>query len=155
MRSPVRTWVSPMVRKEDLGASGVFEGDEEVDPLGAFAGERSDARRGGRGVLEPEAEGRSVRTPSQPYVPMSTERRAHNATHYPPRSWCRHCVEGRGMCGPHLRREEEQVGSGIGKLNFDYCFLRSRPGEPPATTLIGVDCYTQAVLAHGVLRKGT
>ena len=133
--------------EDELDKSGVLD-DDECD------GDRRRSSGTGTGVFEPSAEGRSVRTPTPPYVPSEKERRDHDATHFPPRSWCPHCVAGRGMASQHRQSDEERLGQ-VGELHFDYCFLRSEPGEPPATTLVGVDRYTHAVLAHVVPRKGT
>ena len=132
---------------DELEQSGVF--DDE--PRAEFVPE---VRESGRaGMVVPE-EGRTIRTPAPPYVPSVKERREHNATHYPPRSWCRHCVEGRGLASPHCRAEADEPG-GIGELLFDYCFLRSKVSGESATTLVGVDRHTQGVLAHVVPSKGT
>ena len=123
----------PVIEEEDLDVSGVFDDVGEMGVLGAFAEEeRGGAKRGGRGVVEPEAEGRIVRTPSQPYVPTPAERRAHNATHDPPRSWCRHCVEGRGMAAPHQGDHTNQqqlleVHTKKGELHLPTCADRSLP----------------------------
>ena len=43
----------------------------------------------------------------------------------------------------------------MGELHFDYCFLTNKPGSESATTIVGVDKYTQGVLAHVVPKKGT
>ena len=43
----------------------------------------------------------------------------------------------------------EEVETGP-EFHFDYCFLTGLPGEDPATTFVGVDKYTQGVLAHVV-----
>ena len=152
--------------EDELDKSGVFDDEPSGDSaepreLPKASGSKDDQRLfsgdisgRGRGVVEPSEEGREVRVPRAPYVPTAKERCEHDATHYPLRSWCPHCVRGRGIAGPHLRQEDDRVGD-VGELHFDYCFLRGRAGDVPATTLVGVDRYTQAVLAHVVPKKGT
>ena len=138
-----------------LERSGVF--DEDDPGGGEPAGAEELPRASGDsdpGALGPSEEGRRARVANAPYVPSDKERREHDTTHYPPRSWCPHCVEGRGLAAKHSRSDEERVGA-VGELHFDYCFLRGESAEPPATTLVGVDRYTQAVLAHIVPKKGT
>ena len=95
-----------------------------------------------------------MRTAPASYTPSAKERREHEVTHYPPRSWCRFCVEGRGIAGQHSRCDEAQIGE-IGELHFDYCFLTGKVGPVPATTIVGADKRTQAVLAHVAPKKGT
>ena len=95
-----------------------------------------------------------MRTKPVPCVPTAKERRGHNLTHYPFRAWCVCCVAGRATAAPHFRGGDKEVPAG-GELHFDYCFLRSRPTEEPATTIVGVDRSTEGVLAHVVPAKGT
>ena len=120
---------------KELLRSGVF--DDDVSGDGGDQGERArssgEAEKRGRssgsgcGFMEPEEEGRPARAPNPPYVPTAKERREHSATHYPPRSWCKFCVEGRGVASSHHRCDEERVGD-IGELHFDYCVLAGKPG---------------------------
>ena len=140
-----------MLRKsgvfEEEGGRGDSRGSRDVEE-----GKRGRSNGQGRGVVEPEEEGRPVRTAAPPSLPTAQERREHNATHHPPRSWCRYCVEGRGIASAHARCDEERVGD-IGELHFDYCFLTNKVGSESATTIVGFDKYTQGVLAHVVPEK--
>ena len=149
--------------EEELQRSGVFDDDDRSgDSSGRDkrarasedAEERGRSNGSGRGVIEPEEEGRPVRTTAPPCLPTAKERREHNTTHHPPRSWCRYCVEGRGIASAHARCDVERVGD-VGELHFAYCFLSGKPGTESATTIAGVDKYIEAVLAHVVPRKGT
>ena len=38
-----------------------------------------------------------------PKLPSQREREEHQMTHLPYRSWCSHCVRGKGKEAPHLR----------------------------------------------------
>ena len=69
-------------------------------------------------------EGRRMRGPSTPYVPIDKERREHNLTHYPHRTWCEICMRGRGVAGRHSPCSDE-VDNSAGEFHFDYCFLNS------------------------------
>ena len=57
-------------------------------------------------ALAEEEEAHVVPTLPTPYQPSRSEYLDHCVTHYPYRSWCSHCVEGRGrefghlLCGP-------------------------------------------------------
>ena len=42
-----------------------------------------------------------------PTQPTLKEIQEHELTHLPPRSWCRHCLRGRGTSLPHFRSETE------------------------------------------------
>ena len=48
-------------------------------------------------VVEAEEESQPVDTLPTPNMPTQSERDDHDLTHYPYRSWCKHCVEGRGV----------------------------------------------------------
>ena len=48
-----------------------------------------------------------VRARRPPKEPTELERIKHEATHIPYRSWCQHCIRGRGRNKPHLRKKEE------------------------------------------------
>ena len=105
----------------ELNRSGVFDDSddgayEEFHASGSIPG----ASRARPGVVEPE-EGREVRTAKPPYVPSEKERRQHNATHFPLRSWCEHCVRGRGIASKHSQGDGEEIG-GVGEMHVDYCF---------------------------------
>ena len=54
-----------------------------------------------------EEEGQMPKIRRGPIGPTKSEREIHEATHVPYRSWCRHCVRGRGRNAPHTRRGEE------------------------------------------------
>ena len=91
-----------MFEDEDDGDYKEFHAQEEE------VGDTKSSSRSRSGVVEPP-EGRPVRTATPPYVPSEQERRAHNVTHFPPRSWCEHCVRGRGLASKHVRGDGEQI----------------------------------------------
>ena len=68
--------------------------DEQCDPLEEQVGDRGD---GGKISKEDEIEVEEVEVPRsmpQPKMPTAEEKRAHELTHCPFRSWCKHCVRG-------------------------------------------------------------
>ena len=56
--------------------------------------------------------------------PTEAEVEEHNLTHLPYRSWCRHCVRGRGKEMPHRKLEDE---AGMPEVHADLCFLATKP----------------------------
>ena len=154
-------------RRRDARAAARAGGREErgIDPVVGEGGnepEETFMDNGGRPAAEEaeiageedEDESRPVRTRIASYAPTLRERREHNVTHYPFRSWCPCCVAGRAAAAPHFRGGDKEIPVG-GEFHFDYCFLRKRPASEPATTLVGVDRTTQGIVAHVVPKKGT
>ena len=137
-----------------------MEVDASVGPL------RMDTAAGESGVIEPDdesTEGMKVRVPTVPYVPTENERRVHNVTHYPHRTWCEVCMAGRTVAGAYRRSDEESDPS-AGEFQFDCCFLKTKVAEDPAVTLIRVDkaprtqsllmwCQRRALALNGWLRS--
>ena len=56
---------------------------------------------------EPE-EARKPKTKPDPKLPSKQEIEEHNITHLPYRSWCPHCVAGRGLSTPHRSSDENK-----------------------------------------------
>ena len=76
--------------------------------------------------LEAEAEeydSREVKRVCSPCKPSLSEVDHHNSTHLPYRSWCRHCVKGRGKEAAHQKARSE--AGDVPEFHFDWCF----PGE--------------------------
>ena len=48
-----------------------------------------------------EEEGRAPRVQRKPMTPTKAEVEEHEATHFPPRAWCRHCTAGHGISNQH------------------------------------------------------
>ena len=59
---------------------------------------------------------------NDPKMPSRAKVEAHNLTHLPYRSWCKHCVKGRGKELPHQRAKRE---TDMHEFHFDWAF----PGE--------------------------
>ena len=72
---------------------GIVRDEEGVDVPGASASADSP---------EEEEEAADPRMPREPIQPTEAERRLHEPTHLPFRSWCTHCVNGRMDKLPHV-----------------------------------------------------
>ena len=97
---------------------------------------------GGRPTVEPmeaaeEAEptdAREARRAPTPEEPTVSEREAHAlAGHAVFRSWCRHCVRGRGREAAHSSSSRPETG--IPVISWDYCYLTSRKDASGKATL--------------------
>ena len=75
--------------------------------------------------LLPEEHHFHPRSKPLPKEPSIEERRAHELTHLPARSWCETCVKSFGLENPHRRR---RGGRDLPELHVDYMFI-GRQGE--------------------------
>ena len=109
---------------------------------------------------EPGEEAASVPVLRDPGEPTQAEVDQHNLTHAAFRSWCPHCVRGRGRNAAHrtIRRDADALPT----LSFDYCFLGSKnPDEDHEQESAGMtpvivmhDDVSGSVFAHAVPKKG-
>ena len=97
-------------------------------------------------------EGAAVRTMRSPTEPTAKERADHDATHMPFRSWCAHCVEGRGESLPHLKSENTDIT--VPEISLDYCFTRKTEEERNVTILVMKDRQSRVIIGNLVLTKG-
>ena len=110
--------------RQSAGSSGAVPFQRGIDPT-ADEGEpeesfeqfcdRKDAEEAEDvvdGIVGDGQEGRQVRTRIAAYVPTPTERKLHNVTHYPFRSWCACCVAGRAPAAPHYRGGDKEIPEG-------------------------------------------
>ena len=74
--------------------------------------------------VEAEEESQPVDSLPSPYMPTQSERDDHDLTHAVYRSWCRHCVEGRGLEMAH-RLGDDHSERGVAVVGFDYMFFYS------------------------------
>ena len=72
---------------------------------------------------------REVQKMNDPKMPSKEEVEKHNMSHLPYRSWCRHCVRGKGKELAHKKANRETE---MHKFHFDWVI----PGEEePRITL--------------------
>ena len=86
--------------------------DHSAQPLASCG---TDGEKGG------ESDVRSPKKVQDPRVPPQAEVDEHNTTHLPYRSWCTHCVRGRGEAHPHHKTGDEERD--VPELHMDYCFV--------------------------------
>ena len=136
--------ISPQLRNQVSSAGGrtqVFSTgsrDPEVASGGDVESERNKSAE--RVVIESESieadeEGRHPRRPLSISRPTKKEIEEHCVTHWPFRSWCRHCVCGRAQVSPHFARSDldRQLGrNGPPTISMDHCFLGSTDEESTA-----------------------
>ena len=150
---------------EDVGS----EGEQRAKrPRGAEEGAEGESESPtSGGALEEEA--REVSSPPIPETPSLEEVRKHRLTHTPYRSWCPHCVRGKGRNDRHVRSTQSGRWDGIPKVVSDYFFIgRRRPkgrleraqdeeeaerdGQTPI--LVIKDVKSKAIYAHACPCKG-
>ena len=54
--------------------------------------------------------------------PSKKEVDEHERTHLPFRSWCAHCVRGKGQSHPHWNKSKEDCG--IPTISWDYVYMK-------------------------------
>ena len=85
--------------------------------------------------------------------PTVSEIVAHNRSHTPYRSWCKHCVAGRAPNLPHRPRRPDQ-GALKNETAADYCFLRNAARDVSQPVLVARDRRRGIYIAHAVPFKG-
>ena len=68
-----------------------------------------------------------------PKLPSQAEVEEHDLTHLPFRSWCRHCVRGRGRAADHRAQDRDD---GLLEFHVDYCFLSSAESSEKYTIMV-------------------
>ena len=144
-----------------------LEGSDEIEERGSVSASAELANAlGGRAPMEAQGSADEVeptgardprRAPS-PDDPTEAEVEAHKLSgHVCFRSWCRHCVRGRGSEAAHA--STKPLPSALPVLSWDYCYLSSREearaaadGESPV--LVMWDSKGKGLGAHIIPAKG-
>jgi hypothetical protein len=94
---------------------------------------------------------RATQKVKDPKMPKQEEIEEHEKTHLPYRSWCRHCVRGRGKEALHKKMKEKPD---INEVHFDFFFM-GKEGEPGRTIPIAAvkERITGMMMAAVVPRK--
>ena len=145
--------------REQTGRRGMGESSGEV--LG-----NEDA---GEEVVEAEEEAQAVDSLPSPNMPSQSERDDHDLTHYPYRSWCEHCVEGRGLEMGH-KLGHDHWNRSVAMVSFDYMFVtqsnvytredwsaceeRDIGSKLLLKVLVVMDMRSKAIFAHAMPSKG-
>ena len=105
------------------------KGDRKVGELCPAEDEGQEAPKGEEGQEDGE-EAREVKAPPIPDTPSREQVRIHRLTHRPFRSWCPHCIRGKGRSDQHRQSSQKDVHSEIPKIVSDYFFVgQRRPKE--------------------------
>ena len=106
---------------------------------------------------ESEEDGREAKVMTGPRKPTKAEVEVHELTHIPYKSWCRHCVRGRGIHSPHHKVDRSSEEEGLPMIVCDYAFLTEKVGDvvKRLTILVLADFKTKAVLVMVVPQKGS
>ena len=112
-------------------------------------------RREGQKQVEPEElEDGARRTVKMqdPKLPSVEEIREHSITHLPYRSWCRHCVRGRGREMNHKAAEEKQ---GMHEIHMDLCFPGEEDSSGNLTVMVARERAAKMTMAAAIPSKTT
>ena len=103
---------------------------------------------------EPDKGMRMTAQMNDPKDPSEQERREHEMSHLPFRSWCRHCVRGRGKEAAH-KKQSDHEGS-LPEVHFDFAFMgdEADPGNTVAMHVARVR-DSRMTLATAVPSKST
>ena len=90
----------------------------------------------------------------RPYTPTAAEVEAHLPLHLEFRSWCPHCVAGKGIATQHRESAGESDNMGI-TVSLDYCFMTADDAEEDMKAiLICYDHSKKGLWALPVEQKG-
>ena len=122
-----------------------------------------------REMDEESEQARQPKVPRGPLEPTEQEKADHEATHLPYRSWCVHCLQGRGCSAPHTSTEKH-VEAGVPVVSMDYAFLGAKNDKQLTSneetefcqdqrtqllpTLVLVESRHKAIYAHMARKKG-
>ena len=121
----------------------------EHEIVGMFSDDDNEAED-----IEQEAR-RAAHQRRQHRAPTEQEMEEHRGTHLPYRSWCPHCVAGRGPGTQHRKtRAADEKERGVASVAVDYCFLRNAVGGDYVPVVVMEDYDTRLLAAHVVPAKG-
>lgn len=112
------------------------------------AGGLSDESVEGEGEQGEDEEARTPKILADAGTPSKREVEEHVVAHWPYRSWCPHCVRGRGRRAPHRARGESERQ--IPVASADYCFIDrdTDDGDAETPVLVTSDSATGTVFAN-------
>ncbi|CAJ1440802.1 unnamed protein product, partial [Effrenium voratum] len=91
-----------------------------------------------------------------PIKPTADEVRQHNISHIPYRSWCGHCVRGKGRALQHQqnRASREEAGRARPRVSMDYFQLGKKSDDSALPLLAIIDEKSQRVFSVALPGKG-
>ena len=119
--------MSSSIRPKEMNHEPVNTEVETCDPVEAHDEQEErqefDRRDEDAEAEEESGEAKASRRITQPRLPSSEERRIHELTHCPYRSWCEHCIRGQGSEYRHSTVTGANAEEGVPRVIMDYCFL--------------------------------
>ena len=95
---------------------------------------------------------RNPKIARRPHAPTKAEVVAHMTLHAEYRSWCPHCVHGRGISHQHRSSQDEKLGR---EFSMDYAFMTAEEiGEDMCPVIVGFDHGSSGIWALAVDQKG-
>ena len=137
--------VSPVETERQVGLDDATAAARHVD-------EEDDGFFFGDGDLEFEQGSRRPIAAPNPKKPSKEEVAEHELTHLPFRSWCAHCVRGKGKSADHRKVQEDR---GIDEVHVDYCFMGGGDESFKNTILVAKHIQSKAVMCSVVPKKGS
>ena len=113
---PLVKLINSAAGSSECAAKGVEEEDEEEKA----SEEDVECHPCGDGLDGYEAGNRKTVNVNSPYKPSEAEVDDHYLTHLPYRSWCRHCIRGRGKETSH--QQQAGVEGTVPEFHMDFCF---------------------------------
>ena len=139
------------------GGRGVLGNQSEsVRPQIMNFDEGDEVKQDEGAISEEEEEGQKTKLRAIGKPPSQKEFEEHMALHLPYRSWCRHCVSGRGQ-SDHHRKQLGQEDQEIPVISIDYAYLgdAKREDETKVQPIIVIkDRKKGTIKAHMLEEKG-
>ena len=150
VRSACLNPIRPLIEEQvgDIDVQVKESGEKDLEDI-----EGVELACGACNVEDAETDVRRPKPASRPYTPTREEVYEHEVTHLPFRSWCRHCVFGKGVSSPHQRPDKkEKIGITV---SMDYCFMNEEEKEDdiPSVLIIWDDNH-ECLWALPVEHKG-
>ena len=89
---------------------------------------------------------------ADPRLPSADEIEQHNMTHLPYRSWCPHCIRGKGKTMEHRRAARDKS---MREIHVDYCFMGMKGDVATKCIVVAKDYDTKNLMVSVVPVKGT
>lgn len=141
--------ISPVL--EQQGEEDIVGRDGEEDMFGEDVVDMQQDQEVEEGAQEVDRRVGKVR--KDPGSPSAEEVRKHSATHLPYRSWCKHCVNGRGITHPHLAHKHN-IEEEIPTVGIDYHYM-GKEGEEGTIPMLAIkDAHSKVVYDMVVTEKG-
>ena len=111
----------------NLDLSHQQQGGGVLCPVETKEGDGMEEEGGAQGEgREGREEAREVRAPPIPTTPSREEVLQHRLKHHPYRSWCPHCVRGKGREDKHTGSKQKDEYFGVPKISSDYFYIGQR-----------------------------